>query len=250
MLVSVGFVVGGCASRRAERSPADDGQVSTGAPGEITVQRINVVDAEGRLAVVIAAAPDLPGVIRDGTQAGMRAGVPGLLFYNNQGDEIGGLIFPTRVGENGLRDGGVSLSFDQADHGQAIHLMHWATGAFVRSALRINDFPTDIPSTQVEASAARREALQALQGATSDEEAQRLYKAYLRLMGDNRFYAERVYLGSEGSERRAAMLELKDSRSRPRIRLIVDENDTPRIEILNPQGEVVRSIEGEERGGP
>ena len=32
------------------------------------------------------------------------------------------------------------------------------------------------------------------------------------------------------------MLELKDSRSRPRIRIVVDEDDNPRIEILDENG--------------
>jgi hypothetical protein len=38
------------------------------------------------------------------------------------------------------------------------------------------------------------------------------------------------------------MLEIKDSRSRPRIRLIVDEDDRPRVEILDEKGEVVSSM--------
>lgn len=40
------------------------------------------------------------------------------------------------------------------------------------------------------------------------------------------------------------MLELRDSRSRTRIRLIVDENDKPRIEDLDASGTVVWYVDG------
>ena len=224
------------------------GASSTDAGGpaheEINVQRINVLDEGGNLAVVIAAPPHLPGVIRDGEQAGMRDNLPGMLFYNNQGDEVGGMLFPTTVGEDGRIDGGVSLTFDQIPHSQTVQLIQWQNDDFVRSALRIQEFPTDIDPEEIRGAPEAQEALGALREAETEEEAARLYRDYLRVMGEHRYFAERVYLGSEGREDRIAMLELKDSRSRPRIRLIVDENDEPRIEMLDAAGEVTWSMTG------
>lgn len=184
---------------------------SPGLPGgplseQISVCRINILDEDGNLAVVIAASPHLPGVIRDGQERGSRDGVPGLIFHNNDGDEIGGLIFPTSAREDGRRDGGVSVSFDQVDHGQAVNLIHWTNGDFVRSALKISDCPTNISSMQITDSQAARKTRSALRAATIDEEAERLFNEYLRVMGEERFFAERVYLGSEGvsEERRCS----------------------------------------------
>lgn len=81
----------------------------------LTVRRLNVVNEDGSLALVIANAQSLPGVIRNDEESGNRRGIPGILFYDNNGDEVGGLIYPHR--ENGAVDAGVSLSFDQTNSG-------------------------------------------------------------------------------------------------------------------------------------
>jgi hypothetical protein len=80
-----------------------------------------------------------------------------------------------------------------------------------------------------------QEAVEADQGRIFQEE-------YLPLLGEKGYLAHRIFLGSEGAEKRRAMLELKDSRSRPRIRLIVDEDDTPRIDILDEKGKVISGL--------
>ena len=86
---------------------------------------------------------NLPGGIRDGKQSGQRTGIPGIIFYNNFGDEIGGLIYPARTLESGY-DGGVQLSMDQIKQtGQAVALRHWRSGDYVRSMLEITDYSTE-----------------------------------------------------------------------------------------------------------
>ena len=110
---------------------------------EITVKRVNVVEDNGRLALVMANSRNLPGGIRDGKQSGQRTGIPGIIFYNNLGDEIGGLIYPARAVESGY-DGGVQLSMDQIKQtGQAVALRHWRSGDYVRSLLEITDYSTE-----------------------------------------------------------------------------------------------------------
>src|SRR5260370_24546419 len=59
--------------------------------GEITVERINVVDANGTLRLVIANKDRMhPGVI-DGVTIDRPRPVAGLLFFNDEGDAVGGL---------------------------------------------------------------------------------------------------------------------------------------------------------------
>src|SRR3989441_12910477 len=58
---------------------------------EITVQRLNVVDANGTLRLVLAGKDRMhPGVI-DGKTIDRRRPVAGLIFFNDEGDEVGGL---------------------------------------------------------------------------------------------------------------------------------------------------------------
>lgn len=208
-------------------------------PGELTVERLNVVNEDGTYALVLGNASSLPGVIRDGEESGSREGIPGILFYDNRGDEVGGLIYPHRTLESGDTSAGVSLSMDQPPHdGQTINLIHWRNGDFVRSGLRITDFPTDISVEEIEQSAAFREGLAAVREAEGEAAKETAYRDFLEAMGENRFRSERIYLGTEGTKRRSAMLEIRDSRSRPRIRFVVDENDDARIEMLDENGEI------------
>ncbi|HSM09124.1 MAG TPA: hypothetical protein VLA33_08925 [Gemmatimonadota bacterium] len=213
-------------------------------PRELTVERLNVVNEDGSYALVLGNASSLPGVIRDGEEQGSRDGIPGILFYDNHGDEVGGLIYPRRTLENGRTDAGVSFSMDQPPHdGQTINLLHWRNGDFVRSALRITDFPTDINNQEILQSSEYRDGLEAVREAEGEAAKEAAYREFLEMMGENRYRSERIYLGSEGAKTRSAKLEIRDSRSRPRIRLVVDENDDARIEILDENGEVTYTRE-------
>ena len=210
---------------------------------ELNVKRINVVEDNGNFAMVLANSTKLPGSIRDGKQSGMRTGVPGIIFYNNLGDEIGGLIFPARNLENGF-DGGVQLSMDQIKQtGQAIALRHWRNGNYVRSNLEITDYSTEKFAGDLEKDPEVQAVLAKLQNSDENEQEEIYFKEFLPLIGEKGYLAHRIFLGSEGAESRRAMLEIKDSRSRPRIRLMVNESDEPVIEILDENGEVVASLE-------
>lgn len=214
------------------------------APGEMTVERLNILNEDGTYALVLSNASRMPGVIRGGEEHGDREGIPGILFYDNRGDEVGGLVHPHRTLANGGTDAGVSFSMDQPPHdGQTINLLHWRNGDFVRSALRITDFPTDISAEEIVESSVYRDALETVRDAEGEGAKEAAYREFLEVMGEHRFRSERIYLGTEGTRSRSAMLEIRDSRSRPRIRLVVDENDHARIEMLDENGEAVLTWE-------
>src|SRR5215831_18802271 len=61
---------------------------------EIEVQRINVVEPDGTLRMVISDKAKLPGVIIRGKEERQEERPQaGMLFYNDEGSENGGLIF-------------------------------------------------------------------------------------------------------------------------------------------------------------
>lgn len=91
---------------------------------EVDVHRINVREPDGTLRMVISNKARLPGVIvrgkehppEDRPQAGM-------LFYNDEGSENGGLIFGGRRNAKGeIVDSGGSLSFDRYGANQIVQL--------------------------------------------------------------------------------------------------------------------------------
>jgi hypothetical protein len=102
---------------------------------ELDVQRINLRDADGTLRLVIANRSRLPGVIVKGKeQPPVDRPQAGMLFYNDEGSEAGGLIFGGRQGRDGrIEDAGGSLSFDQYGGNQIVQLIgvHNATDHIV-----------------------------------------------------------------------------------------------------------------------
>ena len=59
------------------------------APKEITVERINVVDANGTLRMVISNKDRMHPGVMDGVTIDRPRPVAGMIFFNDQGDEVG-----------------------------------------------------------------------------------------------------------------------------------------------------------------
>jgi len=91
---------------------------------EIQVHRINVVEADGTLRMVISNRDRLPGVIVKGKESPPNdRPQAGLIFYNDEGSENGGLIFGGHRNEKGeVVDSGGSLSFDKYGDNQIVQL--------------------------------------------------------------------------------------------------------------------------------
>ena len=79
------------------------------------MHRINVREPDGTLRMVISNHARLPGVIDRGTEhPPVDRPYAGMLFYNDEGTENGGLVFGGRRNAKGeVVDSGVSLSFDR-----------------------------------------------------------------------------------------------------------------------------------------
>ena len=82
---------------------------------EIDVHRINVREADGTLRMVISNHARLPGVIVRGKEhPPVDRPYAGMLFYNDEGTENGGLVFGGHRNANGeVVDSSVNLSFDR-----------------------------------------------------------------------------------------------------------------------------------------
>jgi hypothetical protein len=91
---------------------------------EIRVQRINVVEPDGTLRMVISNRDRLPGVIVKGKESPPSdRPQAGMIFYNDEGSENGGLIFGGHKNEKGeVVDSGGSLSFDKYGENQIVQL--------------------------------------------------------------------------------------------------------------------------------
>lgn len=92
---------------------------------EIQVHRIDILEPDGTLRMVISNRDRLPGVIVKGKeQAKFDRPGAGMLFYNDEGSEDGGLVYGGHSNQKGdVIDSGASLSFDKyGEAGQIVQL--------------------------------------------------------------------------------------------------------------------------------
>lgn len=81
---------------------------------QITVHRINVVEPDGTPRMIISNHAAFPGMIVLGKEKPYQRPFAGMIFYNDEGSETGGLVFGGHRNAAGqVVDSGVSLSFDK-----------------------------------------------------------------------------------------------------------------------------------------
>ena len=91
---------------------------------QINVKRINVVEPDGTLRMVISDRAKLPGIIVRGKEQPFDRPQAGMIFYNDEGSENGGLIFGGKKDAKGnVVNSGGSLSFDKYDANQIVQLI-------------------------------------------------------------------------------------------------------------------------------
>jgi len=197
--------------------------------GEIDVERINVVERDGSTRLVISNSERSPGPLERGKSFGYPGGGrPGLIFYNDEGTENGGLVFGGKR-ENGKVSAFGSLTFDQYEQDQTIALQYVDDSGNRRAGLMISDYPTEISGLQLDQ---KRKALQQMpDGPAKNEERQRLRQYNPKL----RMYAGR---GRNG----ASLVQLADGEGRPRLQLVVDPAGSARIEFLDEKGKVTQQV--------
>jgi hypothetical protein len=199
---------------------------------ELTAERINVVEKDGRVRLVLANADRSPGVIESGKVLSKPGGRAGLIFYNDEGDENGGLIFRGRTVDGKVSAGG-HLSFDRYGQDQVIALTYEEEEGKDRQGLTILDRP---PQRFTEINA-RRDSIRRMPDGPAKDSA---WKAWALWQGGAPFGAPRLFVGRD--QRKASTLDLKDQYGRSRLRLVVDSLGESRIEFLNDSGKVVRQL--------
>jgi hypothetical protein len=194
--------------------------------GQVDVDRINVREKDGKLDLVISNGELMPPAIVHGKTFPNGKRSPGLLFYNGNGDEDGGLAFSSETESNGTYHADGQLMFDQYNQDQSVGIEYEDKNGAHSSGLRVWD-RGQTPIDQVMAK------LDGLQGAQRTAMIQQLKDA-----GD--LGANRVFVGRRPDK--TAGVTLMDGRGRPRLTLNVDDAGTAQIQFLDESGNVVSSI--------
>lgn len=203
----------------------------------IDVKRINVMNDAGTPALVIAGLGRLPGPTFEGREypqelSGGRTGASGMIFFNERGDEVGGLTFAGKLVGDGY-EAGSGLMFDQFHQDQVVGLQYQDDGNSRSAGLNVWDRSTEVSIARIlDLGDARRSAT----GAARDSVEQAL-----RELASSGLGARRAFLGSRN---RTASLGLQDPQGRTRVRLSVDSLGVARLQFLDEAGNVTREIGG------
>lgn len=198
---------------------------------EIDVERINIVEPDGSYRMVISNRPRSIGPVYKGKPFGYPGGGrPGIIFFNDEGTENGGLTFTGRKREDGTYSSSVGMSFDQFNQDETLTLRYSDENGRKASAITIadRDNTRDIYDLVLQRdsinrmtdSTARNAALASLFGARNGVP----------------LAATRVYLGRDRTK--SALLNLYDPNGKPRLRLKVDSLGGASLEFLDEQGVV------------
>lgn len=210
---------------------------SFGSPREVLeqldVQRLNIVSPSGRTVMALCnkeriAGPVVGGKSYPASVSEGREQMAGMIFFNQDGDEMGGLVFNSFRRADGKAAGIGHLSFDRFQDNQVLALQYKENASTVQSGLTLYDRPADGSfRTSLDLIEEAREA--------SPERRAEIQAAFGELSKDGGLGVERVFLGSKD---RVAQLLLKDSKGRVRARLLIGADDEARLEFLDADGGV------------
>ena len=205
---------------------------------EIDVERINVVEPDGKLRMVISNKGRSIGPIGYGEPFGYPGGTrPGIIFFNDEETENGGLTFGGRT-EDGRFSASAGLSFDQYNQDQVVYIQYADNNGRRRMGFTVAD-RADVPIMDV---VAQLDSVSALPEGPARDSAR---AAVLGPRDGVPMFAERAYLGRD--VRKAAIVRLSDPQGRPRIVLQVDSAGAPSLELLDENGAVVSRLPGSAR---
>ena len=205
-------------------------QASSQRFGEITAERVNVVDADGTLRMVIAGKDRMHPGVMDGVQIQRPRPVAGMIFFNDEGDEVGGLTYAGRqTSDGGHAD--ASLMFDQLKQDQTIGFNYRDSNGRRSAAFQVWD------RSDTEHLSAIIRKLNAANALPPGPERAAAVAEIERTMPPG---PRRVFVGKTTDK--AAAIVLSDAQGKPRLALTVDATGNPRIELLDEAGKVVTRI--------
>ncbi|RDI39929.1 hypothetical protein [Falsibacillus pallidus] len=199
---------------------------------ELELEKLNIVDKQGTVRMTLFNQDHIPPALMDGEDIlpGHRDDNPfaGIMFFNNEGDECGGMIFGNERDEEGNYRASASMTFDQYKQDQVVQMMYIDDNGERHYGFNIFDRPDVSLKQQL-------------------DETKEIEESHL----DDEAKAEAIDQVWKGSTQRAFMgknkkgevsVKLMDSKGKDRIRMVVDENDIPRMEFLDGEGNVLYKL--------
>lgn len=200
----------------------------------LDAERINIIGENGKPVMVISNKKHIPGVSMNGKTypkefSDDRENFSGIIFFTEQGDEVGGLIY------NGFpkKDSGYfaieHLSFDQWKQNQVVAFQYLDNGKLRRAGLRVYDRP-NVPMDEIFDRYLVRN--KTTKGTPAYDSIVKEIQAFKNRGDDG---VERMFIGSLNEE---AQIQLRDKKGNIRARFYVGKDGEAKIEFLDEKGKV------------
>jgi hypothetical protein len=215
---------------------------------EIDVERINVVEPDGKYRLVLSNRPRSIGPIYKGKPFGYPGGTrPGMIWFNDEGTENGGFTFTGSRCDTGISqvdgkpcvkgtyDASTHFTFDQFDQDQIFVMNYNDRNRRRQVGITINDRHDENIFEFVQ----RRDSINRITDSVTKAAAMR---QLIQGSPDNPRVAERLYIGRDASK--SAILSMRDKFGKTRLRLVVDSLGAARIDFLDAAGNVTNTMTG------
>jgi hypothetical protein len=195
---------------------------------QIDVERINIVERSGKLKMVISNHESQDPGSMDGKSLGQRDRPAGIIFFNSDGDECGGLIY------DGNKDGaGMVYSVDQYKNDQIMQLQYnqepGKDKKIMRTyGLKMWDRPDDFTLGKLMHYDDSLKKLNNEQNYTAEIK---------KLQAKGLLGNERLFLGK--TSKNETGLFIRDDKGRPRIKIYLNNNNEPILQALDEDGNPV-----------
>jgi len=200
----------------------------------INAERINIREKDGTLKAALSSSA--------GFNEGYRAehgGVKfsGLMFYNEEGEETGGLVYRGKAIPGG-QDADVTLTMDQYRQDQNVYLHHEeqkdAHGSRIDDGLTVNSRP-DWTKTKQE---------YAIYGEMQKLTPEQQDELRLKSLQAGQISTRRLFFGVRRGVKESGAYDdagvfIKNKWGRDAIKLYVDKNNKPHFEVYDPLGKTV-----------
>jgi hypothetical protein len=197
----------------------------------LTVHRIDFVEPDGTPRLIISNRESFPGAYMRKKECPRpdRRDAAGMLFVNDEGSEMGGLIFSGLKEKDGTIQNHGHLSFDEYEQDQIFAIDSGREDQEKFSAIRIGE-RGDYPIQQALDAKLRIDKL------PKEQQEEEWKKFFATHSGD----ANRIYLGR--SPDKSASLRIKDSDGRDRLVLRVNADGVAVVQFLDGNGKVTNEI--------
>jgi hypothetical protein len=195
---------------------------------EITAERINIVEKDGTLRMAVSNKESQDPGAYSGKKIAKRDRPAGMIFFNDEGDECGGLVY-----DGNKKSASMAYSIDQYKGDQIMQLQYSQEGEYGKDLLRSyglkmwdrNDrFPTSRLLDYMD-------SLQKLNDSNA-------YKAGIeKITVSGILGRERLFVGKDAEGEIGFFL--RDTNGKPRLKIYINKENQPVIETLDEKGNIV-----------